>query len=68
MTTTQQKPENSNPFSKYTYAICEAYLDTRIGLYKASRPPKGRSYKSMTSLLEESFLLGATRFGANFIA
>lgn len=57
-----------NPFLSYTQAIAEAYTSTSEGLLKTNERPKKRSYKQIHNLLQESFFLGATKFGDNFIA
>lgn len=63
-----QEQQTTNPFTNYTMSITDTYQETVLGLMKANNKPKGRSYNSMTALLEESFFLGATKFGENFIA
>ena len=64
----QEQQTMANPFINYTLAITDSYEDTKIGLQKTTIKPKRRTYNTITSLLEESFFLGATRFGENFIA
>ena len=59
---------STNPFLNYTQAITDTYQETVVGLMETNKKPKRRSYRSMTALLEESFFLGATKFGENFIA
>ena len=59
---------STNPFADYTLAITDTYQESVIGLIKANKKPKGKSYKSINALLEESFFMGATKFGANYIA
>lgn len=63
-----QEQQTTNPFTNYTMSITDTYQETVLGLMKANNKPKGRSYNSMIALLEESFFLGATKFGENFIA
>ena len=63
-----QEQKSTNPFANYTLSITDAYQESVIGLIEANNKPKRRAYRSITALLEESFFLGATRFGENIIA
>ena len=63
-----QEQKTTNPFANYTLSITDSYQETVLGLMEANNKPKRRAYNSITSLLEESFFLGATKFGENFIA
>jgi len=63
-----QEQNTTNPFVNYTQAITDSYQETVISLMQSNKKPKRRSYRSITALLEESFFLGATKFGENFIA
>lgn len=63
-----QEQQSTNPFTNYTLSITDAYQESVFGLIEAKKQPKRKTYKSITSLLEESFFLGATRFGENIIA
>lgn len=63
-----QEQKTTNPFTNYTLSITDSYQETVLGLMETNNKPKRRSYNSITSLLEESFFLGATKFGENFIA
>ena len=58
---------NDNPFKKYTLAIANDYTTTAIKIAEAQKKRPKKSYNSMPALLQECFLLGATRFGTNFI-
>ena len=58
----------TNPFTNYTLSITDSYQESVLGLIQAKQKPRGKSYKSITALLEESFFMGATKFGANYIA
>ena len=61
--------QTTNPFINYTLAITDSYQDMAVGLVETVKnQPKRRSYSTITALLEESFFLGATKFGDNFIA
>lgn len=51
----------------YTLAVLEKYQDTKTGLVNAQKAPKPMAYSSINKMLEESFLLGATKFGINYI-
>ena len=64
----QEQELSSNPFLNYTQSITDSYQETVLGLIQANEKPKRRTYRSITALLEESFFLGATKFGENFIA
>lgn len=57
----------NNPFKKYTLAIAEDYTTTAMKVEEAQKKPPKRVYRSMESMLQECVLLGATRFGTNFI-
>ena len=57
----------SKPQLIYTLAILEKYQDTKFSNATYQTKPKGKVYHSMKNMLEESMLLGATRFGVNFI-
>ncbi|MBO5947641.1 hypothetical protein J6Q66_02255 [bacterium] len=63
-----QNQETTNPFVNYTLSITDSYQETVIGLMETNNKPKRRAYNSITALLEESFFLGATKYGSNFIA
>lgn len=56
-----------NFFATYTESIVDLYKDTQEGLIEATKKPKRKVYTSINKMLEESFFLGATRFGENFI-
>ncbi len=58
----------TNPFANYTLAIAAQYNDTKMGIEEAEKKPSRKIYRSLDSMLEECVLLGATRFGTNFIA
>ena len=58
----------TNPFANYTLAIAAQYDETRTGIQEAEKKPARKIYRSLDSMLEECVLLGATRFGTNFIA
>ena len=59
---------NTNPFANYTLSIATQYNDTRAALIEAEKAPERKVYKTLDAMLEECVLLGATRFGTNFIA
>ena len=63
-----QEQQMTNPFANYTLSITDSYQETVLGLMATNNKPKRKSYNSITALLEESFFLGATKFGSNFIA
>lgn len=58
---------NNNPFANYTLSIANSYEDVQQGIRKAQKPVKRRIYQNLNALLKESFFLGASRFGNNFI-
>ena len=65
----------SNPFIAYTQAKVEEfklpaanmYKDSLKAFVKTSQPPKQKVFNSMSKLLQESFFVGSTKFGNNFI-
>ena len=58
----------TNPFANYTLSITNQYEETKSAVDKAQETPKRKVYRTMEAMLEECVLLGATRFGTNFIA
>ena len=66
---------NTNPFLAYAQARLENYKMPVASLYqksmedmeKAEQKPKQKVFNSMTSLLKESFFVGSTKYGNNFI-
>jgi len=44
------------------------YKRTIDSLSKAEEKPKSKVYKNLNTMLEECYLVGASRFGHNFIA
>ncbi len=58
----------TNPFTNYTMSITDQYKNTKFGLEEAQKQPPRKRYTTLDSMLEECVLLGATRFGTNFIA
>lgn len=44
------------------------YQQSMDSLNKAQEKPASKVYKSLNSMLEECYLVGASRFGHNFIA
>ena len=65
----------SNPFIAYTQAKVEEfklpaasmYLDSMKAFAKSNQPPKQKVFNNMSKLLQESFFVGSTKFGNNFI-
>lgn len=49
-------------------AIANVYRNSSENVFIATQKPKKKVYNSLNALLQESCLLGATRFGQNFIA
>lgn len=58
----------TNPFTNYTLSIAASYEDSREGITETLKQAPRKRYTSLDSMLEECVLLGATRFGTNFIA
>ena len=58
----------NNIFANYTLAIAAQYTESKHDIELAERKPPKKVYRSLDSMLEECVLLGATRFGTNFIA
>ena len=44
------------------------YASTTKALAQAAAQPKRKTYNSLNTMLEECYLVGATKFGHNFIA
>ena len=44
------------------------YAATSKALSNSDNQPKRKTYTSLNTMLEECYLVGATRFGHNFIA
>lgn len=54
-----------NPF---VINAADVYKNTIESLYKAEEKPSSKVYRSINTMLEECYLVGASRFGHNFIA
>lgn len=46
----------------------DMYQQSVIALSKAEEKPAAKVYRSLNTMLEECYLVGASRFGHNFIA
>ena len=65
----------SNPFLTYNQAkvddfqlpAASLYKDSLKAFMKASQKPKQKVFNNMSKLLQESFFVGSTKFGNNFI-
>lgn len=65
----------SNPFIAYTQAkidnykmpVASMYKDSMKAFKKAGQSPKQKVFNNMSKLLQESFFIGSTKFGNNFI-
>lgn len=65
----------SNPFLAYTQAKIDDYQMPAASLYqnsikafaKSAQKPKQKVFNNMSKLLQESFFVGSTKFGNNFI-
>ncbi len=57
----------SNVFKKYTLAIEDSYVKTAHDVEEGLKKPPKKVYSTMDSLLRECLLLGATKYGTNFI-
>ena len=57
----------TNIFQKYTLAIANDYEQTAAKIAEAQKTPPKRAYNDMRCLLQECVLLGATRYGTNFV-
>ncbi len=51
----------------YTLAVLEKYQETKQALDNVQQKPPKIVYNNMNKMLQESMLLGSTRFGINFI-
>ena len=54
-----------NPFVINAAAIYQQSVES---LNKANEKPNAKVYKNLNTMLEECYLVGASRFGHNFIA
>lgn len=54
-----------NPF---VINAADIYKDTKISLEKANEKPSAKVYRNLNTMLEECYLVGASKFGHNFIA
>ena len=65
----------SNPFIAYTQPRIEEFKMPAASLYKDSldafsknaQKPKQKVFNSIQKMLQESYFIGATKFGNNFI-
>ncbi len=54
-----------NPF---VINAADIYKNTMISLEKANEKPASKVYRNLNTMLEECYLVGASKFGHNFIA
>ena len=59
--------QNNKPQLIYTLAVLEKYQSTQSAIYEASANKPKIVYNSLNKMLQESMLLGSTRYGINFI-
>ncbi|MBQ7449878.1 hypothetical protein IJS77_00545 [bacterium] len=65
----------SNPFLTYLQPqetvfkmpVAKMYNDSLKAFAKTNEKPKQKVFNNMSKLLQESFFVGATKFGNNFI-
>lgn len=65
----------SNPFLAYTQPkldefklpAANLYRESVVAFFKTSQKPKQKVFNNMTKLLQESFFVGSTKYGNNFI-
>ncbi len=65
----------SNPFLAYTQAklddyqmpVASLYQDSVKAFIKSAQKPKQKVFNNMSKLLQESFFIGSTKYGNNFI-
>lgn len=65
----------SNPFLTYNQAriddyqmpVASLYQDSVKAFMKTSQKPKQKVFNNMSKLLQESFFVGSTKYGNNFI-
>ncbi len=65
----------SNPFLAYTQPkieefkmpVADLYKDSLDAFTKNAQKPKQKAFNSMYKMLQESYFVGATKFGNNFI-
>ncbi len=51
----------------YTLAVLEKYQETKVALANVQHKPPRIVYNNLNKMLQESMLLGSTKFGINFI-
>ena len=54
-----------NPF---VVNAADMYQESIVALAKAEEKPAAKVYRNLNTMLEECYLVGASRFGHNFIA
>ena len=65
----------SNPFLAYTQPkidnyqmpVASMYKDSLKAFAKSNAKPKQKVFNNMSKLLQESFFIGSTKYGNNFI-
>ena len=61
----EQERETMTPF---VVNAADMYQQSIVALAKAEEKPSAKVYRSLNTMLEECYLVGASRFGHNFIA
>ena len=54
--------------AQFVINAASIYATSTKALKQAAAQPKRKTYNSLNTMLEECYLVGATRFGHNFIA
>ena len=55
-------------FFKYTSSVVQVYEETAQKLSEPEKRPYQKVYNNLTTMLEECYFIGASKFGNNFIA
>lgn len=56
-------------FFQYAPSIIDIYEESRQAIVEEiTKKPYQKSFNSITTMLEECYFIGATKFGQNFIA
>ena len=57
-----------NEMNPFVVNAADMYKASIVSLAKAEEKPAAKVYRNLNTMLEECYLVGASRFGHNFIA
>lgn len=57
-----------NEMNPFVVNAADMYKASIVSLAKAEEKPSAKVYRNLNTMLEECYLVGASRFGHNFIA